>query len=111
MNVDAAISLFLSDLLDPEGRGLDAACLAGAVQDMKGRVRGMPRYMGLGMTALSGVFLGAGYTRAARPRRLARIEAMRRAPVSLLRDFVEFWEKMGTFTYWSRVEHAQQAHA
>ncbi len=106
MTVDAAVSTLLSDLLDPEERGLDPVFLAGAAQDMKGRVRSMPRYMGAGMTALTVVFVGSGYTRLSKARRVARIERWRRSPVSLQRDFVEFWEKMGTFTYWSRVEKA-----
>ena len=106
MNVDAVVQTLLEDLLDPRGRGLDAACLAGAAQDMKGRVRGMPRYMGAGMTALTVIFVATGYVRLSKPRRVARIEKWRTSPVSLQRDFVEFWEKMGTFTYWSRVEKA-----
>ena len=106
VTVDAVISLLLEDLLDPSGRGLDAACLAGATQDMKGRVRGMPRYMGGGMAALTVLFVANGYTRRPKEKRVAQIEQWRTSPVSLQRDFVEFWEKMGTFTYWSRVEKA-----
>lgn len=104
MTVDSAVSLLLTDLLDPEGRGLDAACLAGATQDMKGRVQGMPRYMGIGMTALTGIFLGSGYPMLPKASRLRRIQRWRTSPISIQRDFVEFWEKMGTFTYWSRIE-------
>ncbi len=106
MTVDAVLSLLLEDLLDPTSRGLDAACLAGATQDMKGRVRIMPRYMGGGMTALTVLFVANGYTRRPKEERVAQIERWRTSRVSLQRDFVEFWEKMGTFTYWSRVEKA-----
>jgi hypothetical protein len=103
---DTLITTLLDDLLDPEGRGLDPRHLAGATQDMKGRVEGMPRYMGIGMTALTLLFASTGYTRLPKARRVARIGRWRTSPVSLQRDFVEFWEKMGTFTYWSRVEKA-----
>ena len=110
VTVDTAVSLLLTDLLDPDGRGLDTACLAGATQDMKGRVQGMPRYMGVGMTALTGLFLGSGYTMLPKERRVRRIQRWRTSPISIQRDFVEFWEKMGTFTYWSRIE-ARDHHA
>ena len=103
---DTVIRTLLEDLLDPTGRGLDAACLNGAIEDMRGRVRGMPRYMGAGMTALTLTFALTGYTHLPKERRVARLDAWRKGPVSLMRDFVEFWEKMGTFTYWSRVEKA-----
>ncbi|MES2644417.1 MAG: hypothetical protein V4850_33330 [Myxococcota bacterium] len=106
MTVDAAVSTLIDDLLDPHGEGLDPTFLAGATQDMKGRVRGMPTYMGAGMAALTVLFVASGYTRLPKARRVARIESWRRSPISLQRDFVEFWEKMSTFTYFSRVEKA-----
>jgi hypothetical protein len=103
---DPVVSTLLQDLLDPDGRGLDPACLQGAVSDMKARLRGMPRYMGLGMMGLTTIFAGVGYPGQPRDARLARVEQWRHGKVSLQRDFVEFWEKMGTFTYYSRVEKA-----
>ncbi|MDP2307421.1 MAG: hypothetical protein Q8P18_15450 [Pseudomonadota bacterium] len=109
MTVDAAVSILIDDMLDPLGKGLDPVFLAGATQDMKGRVRGMPKYMGAGMTALTVLFVASGYTLLPKARRVARIERWRRSPVSLQRDFVEFWEKMSTFTYFSRVEQAAHA--
>ncbi len=106
---DAVVSTLIQDLVDPEGHGLDRAHLAGAVADMKARLRYMPRYMGAGMVALTTLFAGVGYPGLPRERRVARIERWRRGPVPLQRDFVEFWEKMGTFTYYSRVEKAELA--
>lgn len=106
MNPDAVVSTLLADLLDPDGRGLDATHLAGAVDDMKARVRGMPRYMGTGMVALTTLFASTGFVARDRTARVKRIERWRRSPISFQRDFVEFWEKMGTFTYYSRVEKA-----
>lgn len=112
MKPDDVVSTLLADLLDPDGHGLDAELLAGAVQDMKGRLKCMPRYMGIGMLGLTAVFAGSGYVGLAKERRLRRIARWRASPISLQRSFVEFWEKMGTFTYWSRVEKARHgAHA
>ncbi len=103
-SVDGAVRLLLLDLLDPASHGLDAGCLADATQDMKGRVRHMPRYLGAGMQILTAMFLGSGYTFLPKASRVARIQRWRTSPLSIQRDFIEFWEKMGTFTYWSRVE-------
>ncbi len=103
---DSFLTILLRDLLDPEGRGLDAVLLAGATQDMQARVAGMPRYLGAGIKALSLVFAATGYPRWPLARRLGFIRAWRSSPLSPMRDFVEFYEKMGTFVYWSRVEHA-----
>lgn len=104
------VATLLQDLLDPDARGLDPAALSGAVDDMKARVRGMPRYLGAGMTALTLVFGASGYRRWPRAQRLAWIHGWRTSPASPTRDFIEFYEKMGTFVYWSRIEHAQASH-
>lgn len=101
----AAIRTLLEDVLDPLDRGLDAGCLHGAVQDMEGRIRGMPRYMGVGIAAVTALVGASGYPRWPRARRLKWLARLRTGPVGPLRDFVEFYEKMGTFTYFSRVEH------
>lgn len=107
MNADTVVSTLLEDLLDPDGRGLDPTHLAGAVGDMKARLLGMPRYMGAGMIGLTTLFTGGpAYVALPKARRVARVETWRRSRISLRRDFVEFWEKMGTFTYYSRVEKA-----
>ena len=99
------VTTILLDVLDPEGAGaLDPVCLAGAARDMYGRIRGMPKYLGGGIVALTRLY-GVGYARLPRDRRLARLEAWRASPVSFCRDFVEFWEKMGTFVYYSNLEH------
>ena len=101
----ATIRALLEDVLDPLERGLDAGCLHGAVQDMEGRIRGMPRYMGVGIAAVTVLVGLSGYPRWSRARRLSALDRLRSGPVGPLRDFVEFYEKMGTFTYFSRVEH------
>ncbi len=99
------VTTILEDVLDPEGAGtLDPVCLAGATRDMFGRIRGMPRYMGGGIVVLTRLY-GVRYAHQPRDRRLARLDAWRGSPVSFCRDFVEFWEKMGTFVYYSNLEH------
>lgn len=103
---DGLLTTLLRDLLDPGGHGLDSTFLAGAAQDMKARVAGMPRYMGAGITALTLALASTGYQRWPQDRRLGLLSRLRTAPVSPLRDFIEFYEKMGTFVYYSRVEHA-----
>jgi len=106
---DALVSPLIEDLVDPEGRGLHPDHLAGATTDMRARLTHMPRYMGAGMVGLTLLFARMDYAGAPRERRLVRIARWRGSRVSLQRDFVEFWEKMGTFTYWSRVEKAELA--
>ncbi len=100
-----SVRALLEDVLDPLDRGLDAGCLQGAVNDMEGRIRGMPRYMGTGIAAVTVLVGLSGYPRWSRERRLAALDRLRTGPIGPLRDFVEFYEKMGTFTYFSRVEH------
>jgi len=95
------VRVLLEDLLDPESHGLDAGCLAGATQDMVQRMVLMPRYMGVGIAAMT-LALGP-LTRLPKARRVARWDSFRGRP--LVGDFVEFYEKMGTFTYYTRVEH------
>ena len=107
MVTDTLVKTLIDDLLDPDGRGLDATHLAGATQDMKGRVRSMPRYLGMGMTALTALFASTGYLGLPKHLRVKRLARWRTSVISLRRDFVEFWEKMGTFTYYSRVEKAE----
>ncbi len=106
MPSDKLVNTLLDDLLDPDGRGLDPRILAGATRDMQGRTRIMPRYLGTGIRALTLVF-GAGYVRLPKQRRVARIERWRTSPLSPMRDWVDFFEKMGTFAYYTNVEHAQ----
>jgi hypothetical protein len=107
---DAVVSAILEDLLDPEGAGgLDAALLRDATAAMQGRISGMPTYMGLGIRMLTRVFTADGYSKLPKARRIARIEAWRNAPLSPMRDWVEFYEKMGTFVYYTQVERSHHS--
>jgi hypothetical protein len=61
--------------------------------------------MGIGIATVTRMFGASGYPAWPRERRLRALAAMRAAPVGLLRDYLDFFEKMGTFVYYSRVEH------
>ena len=72
------------------------------------KVSAMPRYMGLGMQLLTlvfdwwGLFTGGRRFRALpRPQRERQVRLWRNSPLGLMRDTVEFYEKMGTFVFWS----------
>lgn len=75
------------------------------------KIYGMPRYLGLGMMMLVvlfdwyGLFFGLRRFRALSLDRATRqLEHWRRLPVGPCRQFVEFYEKMGTFIYYSQLE-------
>jgi hypothetical protein len=72
------------------------------------KVSAMPRYMSLGMHLLTVVFdwwglLTAGRRFRALPRaqRERQVRVWQGSPLGLMRDTVEFYEKMGTFVFWS----------
>jgi hypothetical protein len=107
--LEPAVRSFLEDVLDPESRGgLDPVAFAGATEDMLDRIAIMPRWLGVGMAALTLTLDTAGGPHHTLPkeRRARRVAAWKRSPIGPLRTFVDFYEKMGTFTYYSRLEHA-----
>jgi hypothetical protein len=68
----------------------------------------MPRFMALGMAVLLWVFDWYGLLRAGRRFRSQALEARRKrvgewagAPLGPMRDFVEFFRRMGTFVWFS----------
>jgi hypothetical protein len=79
------------------------------------KVSAMPRYMGLGMMLLTvafdwfGILHGGRRFRAlSRAKRERQVGWWRGAPFGLMRDTVEFYEKMGTFVFWSNREPAHE---
>ena len=38
------------------------------------------------------------------------LDSWKRSPIGLLRSFTQFYEKMGTFVYYSHVEEADSPH-
>ncbi len=79
------------------------------------KVAAMPRYMGLGIVVLTWVFEWWGLLHGGRrfrhlgaARQERQLRLWRRAPLGLMRDLVEFYEKMGTFVFWSYRERELQ---
>jgi hypothetical protein len=72
------------------------------------KIRAMPRFMALGMAVLLWVFDWYGLLRGGRRFRSQALEARRKrvgewagAPLGPMRDFVEFFRRMGTFVWFS----------
>ncbi len=79
------------------------------------KVGAMPRYMGIAIVILTWAFDFWGILHGGRRfralgdrRRLRQLAAWRRAPLGPMRDLVEFYEKMGTFVFWSYREEELQ---
>ena len=103
--LEPAVAALLDDVLDPEGRGLDPECFVGATGDLVRLIHGMPRWLGVGFATLTVAYdlSGGPHHRRDKARRARRTERWRHAP-GPLRNLVDFYDKMGTFTYYSRVE-------
>ncbi len=71
------------------------------------KIGNMPPHLGFGMAALTLAFEAQGpvWHRLDDATRRARFEAWRGRPV--VGDWVQFWEKMGVFVYWSVVEEEE----
>lgn len=106
----------------PVVRGLvDAVLLDGPAEDaadlqrldqtatvLDHKIRAMPRFMALGMAVLLWVFDWYGLLRAGRRFRSQTLDCQQmrvgewaRAPIGPMRDFVEFFRRMGTFVWFS----------
>lgn len=76
------------------------------------KLMNMPLHLSLGMQGMTLFFDAAGAV-SGRPFRFKSLPARRRqlavmkgAPVGLLRDFAAFYEKMGSFVYYSVIEES-----
>lgn len=87
--------------------------LPAAKAAMVAKVQQMPVHLQLGMTGLTIGF--SAYVRARTrkslhelplPRRLSLLNEWRNAPIGPCRQFVQFYEKMGIFLYYSLVEES-----
>lgn len=106
--VAALVEHVVSSLAEPDPHLLTTTAAA-----MHGRLGMMPRFLGLPMAAATLAFDWSGVAVGGRPfRRLdpeARrrlVAAWRRAPVGFCRDFLDFYEKMASFLYFSLEEEA-----
>ena len=74
------------------------------------RITAMPPHLGFGMVALvrlfetSAVASGAVASNLTLVNRAILLERWRRAPLGPARDFVTFFDKMGAFVYYSKLE-------
>ena len=106
----------------PVVRGLvEAVLLEGAAENeaeksrldetadvLEHKIRAMPRFMALGMAVLWSVFDWYGVLRSGRRFRSQALDSQQmrvsewaRAPIGPMRDFVEFFRRMGTFVWFS----------
>ena len=95
----------------------EEATLATAGQMLLGKVLAMPRYLGLPMFVLLTVFevyaialCGLPFRWAGAAGRARVVRHWRSHPVGPFRDFGQFYEKMGTFLYYSLIEEREAAH-
>lgn len=102
-------TVMLAELGGPEAVRRDV--LAQTTATMAGKLRQMPRFMGLGIAALTlafdadGVRFGGGRFRDnPAEARLAQARAWRDSALPFLPDFMDFYGKMGVFVYWSHHE-------
>ena len=83
---------------------------------MARKLRQMPPHLGNAMALMTLLFDGAGMAGGTRfrakdlPARRAQLAAWKSTPVSVLSDFVAFYEKMGSFTWYCHVEEAEEGH-
>ena len=89
---------------------LDEQMLCRTVKSMMDKVSEMPRFMGVGIAALTVVFdadgirFGGSRFRSNPPAvQQAQAAAWRASTGPLLPDFMDFYGKMGVFVYWSHV--------
>ena len=83
---------------------------------MARKLRQMPPHLGNAMALMTLAFDAAGmvdgtpFRRKELPARRAQLAAWKGTPVSVLSDFVAFYEKMGSFTWYCHVEEAEGGH-
>jgi len=75
----------------------------------------MPPHLGAGMIGLTLAFAAQTTAAGGKPfssqpaeRQRALLDAWKYGPISLTRDFVQFYEKMGVFIWYSLVEEAEE---
>ena len=84
-----------------------------AVEVMMHKVLHMPTHLSWGMQGMTLLFDAAGAIGSGRtfrqkslPERRKQLNWMKGAPVGLIRDFAAFYEKMGSFSFYSLIEEA-----
>lgn len=71
----------------------------------------MPRFLGLGMMGMTAAFdmwgvvtAGRRFSRQTHEQQKRQLAQWKNAPVGLCRNFVDFYQKMGIFCYYSQLE-------
>ena len=97
-----------------EGAAPEPELLRQTAATMERKLVQMPRYMGLGIAALTLVFDAGGLRFGGHAFRdnppeaqRAQARSWRFSRVPFCRDFMDFWGKMGVFVYWSHHEGEQ----
>jgi len=103
-------SLVLTVVSEAKGPSepLSEPSLNRAVEVMQNRLYLMPRFLGLPMVCATilfeffGILVGARlFHNLSQSRRQKQLRIWRNAPISLFGNFVDFYEKMGVFAYFS----------
>lgn len=122
-------ALKVDPILTPAVRGVLEAVVADAVggpekvdpqilktttDRMMERLGLMPTFLGVPMAGATVVFDAMGILYAGRPfrsqptpSRHKQMESWRNAPIGFLRNYLDFWEKMGVFVYFSTLEEKE----
>lgn len=94
----------------------DPTVLDYTVEVMLKKLDLMPGFLSVGMVFATAFFERAAVARRGRPfhkleheARSAHLASFKTAPISLLRDFTDFYTKMGIFVYCSRLEELEPA--
>jgi hypothetical protein len=105
------VSAILSTLLAPTDTSAHQDRMAA---EMMIKLKGMPRYMGVGVMGLTLAFDGEATARGGRrfhqldpEARAAQVARWKASRIPLRRMVLEVYEKMGTFIYYSLVEEAE----
>lgn len=113
--VQSLVEAVVQDAIGP-ARSPDPEALREAVAVMNRRLRMMPTFLGTPMMGASLVFdwsgllfAGSRFHRQQPDRRGRQLRWWRNAPLGFLRDFMDFYGKMGVFAYFSELEEREKA--
>jgi hypothetical protein len=111
--VEAIMEALLTRELGPDSPS-PPPLLCETVDDLMRKLFGMPQYLAVGMVGFTLAFDRASLFRHGRrfcaleiDQRLGQIERWKFSSIGPMRDFVSFYEKMGTFVFYSHLEESQ----
>jgi len=81
---------------------------------MTERIEMMPTFLSMPMVLMTAVFDAYGVTRKGKPfhrqtleQQIQQVHQWKHSPIGSLRDFIDFYEKMGTFVYYCQLENTE----